>query len=134
MKPGESIYHSLPCKLTRQEREERAAQMAKQHRELVESEEAAKTAATAAKEAQKDMKSHLARLARALETGSESRQVECIEEADIGKLEINTVRMDTGEIAWSRPMDPAEREAARQGQLFGRALAESEQDHKPLPS
>ncbi|MCG8435326.1 MAG: hypothetical protein MJA83_14985, partial [Gammaproteobacteria bacterium] len=50
-------------------------------------------------------------------TGVEDRDVECYQQPNTASYTIETIRIDTGEVIFSRDMDPMERNQAMQGEL-----------------
>ena len=113
----EPFFETLACQLTESEKHERGQQLAAKHEELLVHQDNMKAASKANKDKEKDLKKDLARLARARHTGVEDREVECYQTPNVAEHRIETIRSDTGEVEFHRPMDPMERQQATQGEL-----------------
>ena len=113
----ETFMETLPCKLDEEEVGSRGEELARTCRELGVHQEAMKDTASKMKAEEKRLDVRITKLADAVATRQEERLVECYESPNLGTLSIETIRMDTHDVASRRPMDEKEREKARQGEL-----------------
>ena len=70
------------------------------------------------KDAEGKTEKHLKELARTIRSKSELRPIEVYDQPNGALATVETIRMDTGAVAWTRPMTTTERDAFRQGTLF----------------
>lgn len=64
------------------------------------------------KEQIKSIETTASDLARQTRTGLEERDVEVAEQKDYARAVVDTIRQDTGEVVFTRPMEPLERQQA----------------------
>ncbi len=103
-KRGKKFPKELPVKLTPVELSAHQKRLADLCVEI-ESVEAEKKVATAAYgQKLKELRRERSKEAGIAKTGIEEREVLCVDEEDIGKMEIKTVRTDTGEVVGVRPL------------------------------
>ena len=118
----ETFTEELPCKLTKREVYQRGREMARTSIELARHEAEAKEQIAELKAKAKELDKEHKRLARIVDSGEENRLVDCYQRAYVDqpnqRFEVETVRIDTGEVVRVRPMDPNERNDALQGTLF----------------
>jgi len=114
----EVFSEELPCQLTERERTDRGRQLARKSVELTRHEDFAKDEKKKLADVEKKLTKETKKLARIVDSGEEHRLVECYHSPNKERFEIDTVRIDTGEVVRSRPMDPSEKEDTRQGKLF----------------
>jgi hypothetical protein len=106
----EKLIEELPVKMTDEEKLLKGEYIAQVHHELVELEAEKKALMGSRKRAIDAKKDLLAHLAHELATGEELRPVQCRERPRYYDLMVDVVRMDTGRIVRSRPMEPHERQ------------------------
>ena len=113
----ENFLSRLPCKLTDEQVHEKGAAVANAIRDVRAHQDAQKATREMAKHEEKKLTATVDLLALEVSTRTETRLVECREVADIRRLVVETIRLDTTEVIHTRPMDAAEREELRQGKL-----------------
>jgi len=113
----ESFLSRLTCKLSEEQVREKSDAMANAVGALRAHQAATKATAAMAKYEEKKLTATVDIHAMEVTTRTEVRNVECKEVADIRRLIVETIRMDTSEVIHTRPMDAAEREELRQGKL-----------------
>jgi len=62
------------------------------------------------KEELEDVRSRLDAVLADLDAGGDERNVKCVEEKDFKRNVVRTIRLDTNEVAETRPMSPEERQ------------------------
>jgi hypothetical protein len=98
----------LPVKLTEDEITQRGRGMAKFESDRIKLMESKKAAAADFKAKIDLCGESLSKLSRAIETGEEDRDVECEWNKDFVRKVADLVRMDTGEVVETRPLDADE--------------------------
>lgn len=102
----------LPVKLTDEELQIRSRELAEKLTEI-EAVDEDRASAMAAFKARKDkLVLDSRRLTRIVRTGQEEREVHVTETKNWERGTIETIRLDTGEVVSSRPMNPSERQEA----------------------
>lgn len=114
-----SETQSLPCPLTESEIAARSDELAKQVGQLVEIERAKKLANSEFKEKQTVASTAAKALAKQVRDRAEMRDVEIEYRPDDIRFCVDTIRLDTGEVVYSRPMTSDEAHDARQAKLPG---------------
>jgi len=122
------FLEELPCRLSEEEIDERGREAGALAADLERFKEHAKKEKKKLTDKEKDMTEKLFGLGKAVETGVETRDVGCYEHANLARYVVETVRMDTGTVVRTRPMDEQERKKAAQGDLFD--FAESDQTER----
>jgi hypothetical protein len=102
---------TLPVTLTEPELLDRGQALAAERERFTASRAAAKAAATAAKDDMAEIEAEVDRLAGIVARKSEPRPVACEVRADYPRGVMETIRLDTGEIAYSRSLTETERQA-----------------------
>ncbi|MFW6369359.1 MAG: hypothetical protein ACOC0J_02125 [Myxococcota bacterium] len=100
-----TIIENLPVTLTQEERISKGKALAAVLREVAETEEAAKDAAAEFRGKVKGLKVKAGALATEVDTGKESRPVECCWHPNLEAKTMELYREDTGEFVRSRPME-----------------------------
>ena len=106
---------SLPVRLTEQELIAKGAELSAMIKALSYEEAEKKSVADAFKARITDLDTQIQRLAQIVRDKKEFRPVEVIEQPDYDAMMMRTVRLDTGEVVSSRPLEGSE----RQRPLFG---------------
>lgn len=114
--------------LTEEERLQRSDELAKLVTKLADLEEEKKKKAREFKEEIDELKVSLHNLTQVVKTRLEEREVEVTTAAVLGREVMEVMRLDTGEVIFTRPLTPNEIVSARQGRLFDEA-AEEEPAH-----
>ena len=121
----------LEVKLSEDEVASKALQLARTLEEISDIEKQAKESARKFGEQLKTRRSSVELLARAVTSRKERRPVVVSERADERRFCVEIVRHDTMEVIDSRPMSTDEMEEARQGSLFARSTADSDDGPPP---
>ena len=112
-----TFFESQPVKLGTMDLVERGAQLSALLVRIANDEAHAKAVATGAKAALESLRGEAAELARIVHTKQENRPVECQDSYDRQSLTVETSRLDTGEVVYSRPMTAEERKQTMQEEL-----------------
>lgn len=106
------FVEKLPCELTRDEKLMKADQMAECLKMRAEVELEAQTVAGTFKRRLKELDRDIGDRAEEVRSGVEYRPVECAMRDRFRDNQVDTVRLDTGEIVRSRPMTITERQGS----------------------
>ena len=112
-----TFFESQPVRLSTNDLVERGAQLSATLVRIGNDEAHAKAVAAGAKAALESLRGEAAELARVVHTRQENRPVECRDSYDRIALTVETTRLDTGEVVYSRPMTAEERKHALQEEL-----------------
>jgi sulfate adenylyltransferase subunit 1 (EFTu-like GTPase family) len=107
-----SFVEKLPCELTRDEKLMKADQMAEHLKTRAEVELEASSVAGTFKRQLKELDRAIGDRAEEIRSGVEYRPVECAMRDRFRDNQVDTVRLDTGEIVRSRPMTIQERQGS----------------------
>jgi hypothetical protein len=107
-----SFVEKLPCELTRDEKLQKADQMAEHLKTRAEVELEASSVAGTFKRRIKELDRAIGDRAEEIRSGVEYRPVECAMRDRFRDNQVDTVRLDTGEIVRSRPMTIQERQGS----------------------
>jgi len=107
-----SFVEKLPCELTRDEKLMKADQMAEHLKTRAEVELEASSVAGTFKRQLKELDRAIGDRAEEIRSGVEYRPVECAMRDRFRDNQVDTVRLDTGEIVRSRPMTITERQGS----------------------
>jgi len=100
----------LPVKLTDDELLQKGEELADAHEELVEANGELKKNQDYLKNRIKGIQADISDLIRALKNKTEDREVDCEERPDYESGNMQTVRLDTGEVVYTRPLIDSEKQ------------------------
>lgn len=98
----------LPCRLTDQERQERATKLAQSVQDAAKLEADLAGIRSKYKTEIERVEESIRDLSKVVSSGLEYRPIEVIEQKDAARRVMETIRQDTGEIVWTRPLSPNE--------------------------
>ncbi len=114
---GHCARERLYVELTADELREKGQELAALEKEYDETERDAKDSAKGYRESLKSQRSEIQRAVTIIDERREERMVKVVDRADYRSNEMETIRVDTGEVVRSRPLTSDE----LQGTMFGEA-------------
>jgi len=102
--------HTLPCKLTKDEKAQAAKELAEKIDQLEALEETRKATMSEFKSKKENLQAQVLALGRQVREGTKLQSVECQLQLNYSKQRVRLIRLDTNEVIEERPMTDEEKQ------------------------